>query len=83
MLEVPQFLGNIDVQVFIQKAVQNPHGTQDSQQGQNPQTQPETSDPVGRYKRDKGDAGRKLGSLEQTSPMNTAQNSYAVAIQTF
>lgn len=27
MLEVPQFLGNIDVQVFIQKAVQNPHGT--------------------------------------------------------
>lgn len=44
---MPQFLGNMEVQVFIQESASYPQHSQNSQQGQSPRAQPETSDPAG------------------------------------
>lgn len=43
---LPQFLGNMKVQVFVQESACYPQDSEDSQQGQNPQAQSETGDPT-------------------------------------
>ena len=42
---LPQFLGNMKVQVFVQESACYPQDSEDRQQGQNPQAQSETGDP--------------------------------------